>query len=224
LLFWLALIFGYGLYAWRQGLTPLGVAHEVVGFMVSSMAGPPVYLALFLARPLVLFPASLLAAAGGFLFGPVSGIVLAAIGCNASASIAYLIGRFLRGGDADPTAQAGVARRYAGRVRENGFEAVLMVQSTYLPFDLVNYLAGFMRVGWGAFALATALGSLPGTVAFVLLGASLRMDFASGAMGVEPRILVASGAVFVVGMVLSRLLRRRGRRKEGSEIEDVEGT
>ena len=40
----------------------------------------------------------------------------------------------------------------------------------YVPYDLVNYLAGFLRIGWMPFILATALGSLPDTLSFVLFG------------------------------------------------------
>ena len=47
----------------------------------------------------------------------------------------------------------------------------------FLPYDLVNYVCGALRITWSSFLLATALGSLPGTVSFVLLGASLeRVD------------------------------------------------
>ncbi len=39
----------------------------------------------------------------------------------------------------------------AERISENGFEAVLTAQFVYLPFDLVNYLAGFVPLGWKHF-------------------------------------------------------------------------
>jgi len=39
----------------------------------------------------------------------------------------------------------------AERISENGFEAVLTVQFVYPPFDLVNYLAGFVTVEWKHF-------------------------------------------------------------------------
>jgi len=58
------------------------------------------------------------------------------------------------------------------------------------------------------FLLATALGSLPGTVSFVLLGASID-SVDEGLGGIDPAILVASVVIFVVSLVLARLLRRR---------------
>lgn len=222
LLFWLALLGGYGLYAWRQGsTTPSEVFHALLGYVAHGMVGPLAFVALFAVRPLVLFPASLLAVAAGFAFGPVWGVLLTVVGSNASATVAYLAGRFFGKGMLDPTttgeAPGGVVGRYAGRMRENGFEAVLAVQSTYMPFDLVNYLAGLLRVRWGQFFLATAIGSMPGIVSFVLLGASFEMDPASGAMGLDARVLVASVVVFAASVVLSRYLKRRAHGTRGKE-------
>lgn len=74
------------------------------------------------------------------------------------------------------------------------FEAVLTVQCVYLPFDLVNYLAGFLRVGWKRFTLATFLGSLPGIASFVLLGSSVSMNMKTGTMGLRPWMLIAAAA------------------------------
>jgi uncharacterized membrane protein YdjX (TVP38/TMEM64 family) len=59
LVFWLVLLGGYGLYVWRQGSTPSEVAHALLGYVAHGMAGPLAYVALFVVRPLILFPASL---------------------------------------------------------------------------------------------------------------------------------------------------------------------
>ncbi len=83
---------------------------------------------------------------------------------------------------------------------------------TFLPFDLVNYLAGFLRVSWRPFILTSALGSLPGTLSFVLLGASVGVDFSGGNPALEPWVLLASGILLVGSLVLSRYLKRRGRK------------
>ena len=185
-------------------------------FMHAGIVGSLVFVALFAVRPLVLFPASVLAVAGGFVFGPVIGCVLAFLGGNASASVAYCVGRYFAGGDVFPIRSNSRIRRYSHRIRARGFESVLMAQFTYLPFDLVNYLAGFLRVGWRSFALATALGSLPGTVSFVLLGASFEMDFATGAHGINPWVLAASATIFAGSIAVSRYPKNRN----GKEIND----
>ena len=221
---WLLLIGGYGLYAWRSGLSPSEAVQDLIHYMTAGATGALLYVALYAVRPLVLFPASVLAVAAGFVFGPVLGVILTVVGCNASASVAYLAGRLFGRGvldPEDPEEPTGRMADYAERLRDNGFEAVLTVQFVYLPFDLVNYLAGFLRVGWRRFALATFLGSMPGIVSFVLLGSSVSMDMSTGTMGLNPWALLASVAVFAGGIATSRYLKRRGGEKEddGSQTD-----
>ena len=103
---------------------------------------------------------------------------------------------------------------YADRLRRNAFETVLTMRFLFLPYDLVNYLAGFLRVRYVPFILATVLGSLPGTVAFVLFGASTDGDFSDGLPSVNAGVLVASVAIFALSLLGSRLLKRREQGKE----------
>ncbi|MGH3146356.1 MAG: TVP38/TMEM64 family protein [Rubrobacter sp.] len=225
LAFWLLVMGGYGLYVWRTGLSPSEAARGLIHFMAAGTAGELLYVALWAVRPLILFPASVLAVAAGFTFGPLPGVALTVIGSNLSASVAYLVGRYFGRGmldPADPERPVGKMEHYAGLIRDNGFEAVLMVQFAYLPFDLVNYLAGFLRVGWKRFILATFLGSLPAIVAFVLLGSSVSMDTSTGTMGLNPWALLASVAVFGGSIATSRYFRRRAAEKEddGSQRDE----
>ena len=90
---------------------------------------------------------------------------------------------------------------------------VLVMRLIYLPYDLVNYLAGFLRVPYRPFILASIFGSLPGTLTFVLAGASLDIDdiFAGNfsIAAINPWTLVLSLVLFVGGLAVSRLLRRK---------------
>lgn len=177
------------------------------------MVGVFAYIAVYLARPIVLFPASVLTVVGGILFGPVLGVAVVVVAANASAMIAYGVGRLLGRApgtsDAATTSEeASLVRRWSSRMRDNSFETVLIMRLLFLPYDLVNYVSGVLRLRWLPFLLATALGSLPGTVSFVLLGASLdRVD--EGLGGIDTPTLVAGIAIFVVSLLVARLLRRR---------------
>jgi uncharacterized membrane protein YdjX (TVP38/TMEM64 family) len=82
----------------------------------------------------------------------------------------------------------------------------------YLPYDLVNYLGGFLRIDYKAFILATILGSIPGTITFVLAGASVRIDdvfMENFRPELNPWTLVASVVLFVGSLLLSRYFKRR---------------
>ncbi|MBJ7457462.1 MAG: TVP38/TMEM64 family protein, partial [Thermoleophilia bacterium] len=166
------------------------------------------FVAVYLVRPLIFFSAAVLTVAGGFLFGAVGGIVLVVIAANGSAMVAYGLARWL-GGErfADPEA-TGRLTRWTRRLRERSFETVIVMRLVYLPYDLVSYLAGALRIHPLAFLAGTAIGSAPATVAFVLFGASLE-SFDGGVPQIDGPVLIASGVMLVAGLAISHALRRR---------------
>ena len=218
--FWLLAAGGYLYYTSSNDLDPLSLEaiRPVIDFLAGNRWGPIVFIGLYILRPLVLFSALVLSIVAGALFGPVWGIVYTIIGSNAGASLAYFVGGLL-GQDVIETETDGEAKgmgRYVKRMRENIFETVLTMRLVGVPYDLVSYLAGFLKVNFWAFLAATALGALPGTVAIVLFGASVGLE--GGQPSLDWRVLVASVVIFAVSIGASRLLKRR----ESSDIKEGE--
>lgn len=206
LVFWLTLITSYQWYAHVNQLTPLQAIQSLLNFFGNSLWGPVLYILVYAIRPLILFPATLVSLAAGFVFGPVWGVVMVMIASNISSSIAYLVGQFF-GEGLVPTGEGWVAR-YAERMRLNSFETVLTMRFIFLPYDLVSYLAGFLRIRYWPFILATALGSIPGTIAFVGFGASIQR-FDGNLPSLNPVTLAFSVAIFMFSLVLSRVFKKR---------------
>jgi uncharacterized membrane protein YdjX (TVP38/TMEM64 family) len=210
---WIAAVVAWQVYRSSTDLSTTETAQQFIDTVGGAWWGVFAYVLVYLARPIVLFPASVLTIVGGILFGPVLGVAVVVVAANASAMIAYGVGRLLgrAPGAPDPSAspdEASLARRWSNRMRDNSFETVLIMRLLFLPYDLVNYLSGVLRLRWLPFLLATALGSLPGTVSFVLLGASLdRVD--EGLGGIDAATLAASVFIFAVSLLIARLLRRR---------------
>jgi uncharacterized membrane protein YdjX (TVP38/TMEM64 family) len=210
---WLAAIVSWQIYQSSNGLSTTETAQRFIDTVGGSWWGIFAFALVYLARPIVLFPASILTIVGGILFGPVVGVLVVVVAANASAMIAYGVGRLLGrapGGNAEQSADntSSFVQRWSNRMRDNSFETVLIMRLLFLPYDLVNYASGILRLRWLPFLLATALGSLPGTVSFVLLGASIdTVD--DGLGGIDPAILIVSVIIFVVSLVLARRLRRR---------------
>jgi uncharacterized membrane protein YdjX (TVP38/TMEM64 family) len=186
-----------------------------LGWVETNPLAPLLYIVIYALRPLTLFSSTLLTIAGGFLFGPFWGIVYTVIGANASATVAFAIGRYFGQDLLTGDASGSLIHRYARRMREHSFETVLIMRFIYIPYDLVSYLSGLLRIRYLPFILATALGSIPGTFAFVLLGASASPQdidqlFLTGQLpSLDWRVLVLSIVMFVVSLGLARLLRRK---------------
>ena len=219
--FWLVMAGAYLYYTSSNDLDPLSLEaiRPVIDFLAGNRWGPLVFIGLYILRPLVLFSALVLSIVAGALFGPVWGIVYTIIGSNGGAGLAYFVGGLLGQDVIEPETdgEAKGIQRYVRRMRENIFETVLTMRLVGVPYDLVSYLAGFLKVNFWAFILATALGALPGTIAIVLFGASVGLE--GGRPSLDWRVLLASVAIFAVSIAASRLLKRR----ENTEVEPREG-
>ncbi|MBI3960827.1 MAG: TVP38/TMEM64 family protein [Chloroflexi bacterium] len=210
---WLTLIGAYWSYTRVSGLAPLQIAQRLVSFLAGNPLGVFIYLLAYLLRPLLFFPATLMTMAGGYLYGPFFGLVIVLMASNLSSMMAYLVGRLLGAGTLDQSDKAGILRVYAERMRRNSFETVLMMRFIFLPYDLVSYFSGFLQVKWPGFLLATVLGSIPGSISFILFGASLEGNFGSALPRLNPWALGVAALMFVVSLGLSRWFRRREARR-----------
>ncbi|MBE2220996.1 MAG: TVP38/TMEM64 family protein [Anaerolineae bacterium] len=218
LAFWLLLLGSYWYYVTANDLTLADSVENLAVLLTTSAFGPLLYIIIYWLRPLIFFPATVLTVLGGFLFGPI-GIIYTIIGANGSAMVAFAVGYFFgQGVLKDNEDSAGFIQKYTTRMRENSFETVLLMRLIFLPYDLVNYSAGFLRIKWLPFLLATAVGSLPGTISFVLLGASFGTldEMLAGELKVNPPVLVSSIALIVVSIGFSRLLKRREATKNNA--------
>lgn len=193
-------------------LNDLSLADGVVAvsqWLSGSRLGPLFFILLYVVGPLLFFPATLISLLGGFLFGP-WGIPFVIIGSNASALVAYSIGRYY-GKGLIPKDGDGFVQRYAQRLRRHSFQTVLIMHLIFLPYELVNYSCGILQIGWKPFLAGTALGSVVATISIVMLGASFGTVEAllAGEARANPLMLAASALLIAGSVTLSRLLRKR---------------
>jgi len=181
----------------------------LINFVSESPYGFPVYVLVYMVRPIFLFPATLVTMTATYLYGPVQGIAYALVASNLSSMIAYLIGRFFGGGFLQHINEDNIVGKYASRLRQDGFQTTLILRFLFLPYDLVSYFSGFLHIDLRWFMLATVLGSIPGTISFGMLGASIEGDFASHTVSLDPFSLVISAMMFAVSIGLYRLVRYR---------------
>ncbi|MEO7840221.1 MAG: TVP38/TMEM64 family protein [Anaerolineales bacterium] len=206
--FWLGLIVLYQWYASSNHLSPLQVVQQMLAFMQNGIWGVLIYILIYAVRPLILFPATVLSVAGGFVFGPLLGILYTIVASNISSTIAFYVGQFFGEGLLKDDGSDGLIQRYARRMRENSFETVMVMRFIFIPYDFVSYLAGFLKIKFIPFILATALGSIPGTIAFVGFGASIE-SFDGSLPKLNPVTLGFSVAILILSILLSRVFKKR---------------
>ncbi len=134
---------------------------------------PLAYVVTYVVLTLLLFPGSIITVASGALFGPVWGSILTLIGATIGATVAFLIAKRL--GRERVQARFGPRlTKLDERLVRTGFLSVLILRLLPVaPFNVSNYAFGVTGIDTRPYVLATAIGIVPGTVAYVALGSSL---------------------------------------------------
>ncbi|MET9523981.1 TVP38/TMEM64 family protein [Streptomyces coeruleorubidus] len=117
-------------------------------------------------------PRPLLNLAAGALFGSQVGTGVALAGTVLGAGIAFCLGRALGQDALRPLLRGRWLKAADGQLSRHGFRSMLVVRLfPGVPFWASNYCASVSRMGLLPFLLATGLGSIPNTAAYVVAGA-----------------------------------------------------
>ncbi len=190
-------------YAWAGGVPQL--METVLIDVASSSTGMLLLLGIYLVRPFLLIPTTILTAFCGYLYGPWLGLAIAHSAALGSALVGYTAARVWLGlPEAVPVA-------WRKRLRERSFETILISRLAFMPGDLVNAAAGGLALPITAFVGATLLGGLPGSLVGVTAGAAMSAGpFQFGAVQIRPGFIGASLALALASVLVAALLRRRG--------------
>jgi uncharacterized membrane protein YdjX (TVP38/TMEM64 family) len=163
----------------------------------------------FVVLGLVLVPVLVLIAATGVAFGPWLGPMYAMVGCLASASIGFAIGRWVGRDRVERLAGTRVTRA-AGAMARHGILATFLLRKVPVPFTLANVAAGTTPLRYRDFVIGTTLGMLAVVVALAGFGyhATTLINDPS------PRRLGFAAIAVAVPLTLAWLLGRRLRPRE----------
>ncbi len=127
---------------------------------------------------LIFFPGTPLTLLAGATFGVFLGSVVSLIGNIIGATLAFFVSRYFLQKYVVKNILSKYPRiaEYEKRFSTHGLETVILLRLIPLfPFNALNYLLGVTRVSNRNYILGTAIGIIPGTIAFVYFGRSLAM-------------------------------------------------
>jgi len=147
---------------------------KIEAFFISlGIWGPIVYIVFYIFRPLILFPAALLTAIGGAIFGPFLGTIYTVIGATICAIWEFLVARYV-GRDWIKKKIGHHIQKIDTHMEKHGIKTLLLIRLIpNLPFDVQNYGLGLTKIRFGSYCIGTFFGIIPGTFAFSFLGRSL---------------------------------------------------
>jgi uncharacterized membrane protein YdjX (TVP38/TMEM64 family) len=132
---------------------------------------PLLFAAFYALATLSPLPKSVFTLAAGAVFGLTGGLLVVLAGALVGAVLAFHLARAL-GRDGVHRLTGVRADRFDDHLARRGFLTVLVARLIpVVPFTVVNYLAGLTAIRVRVFVVATAIGILPATTAYVALGA-----------------------------------------------------
>jgi uncharacterized membrane protein YdjX (TVP38/TMEM64 family) len=139
-----------------------------------GLLAPVLFIVLYTLRPFVLFPSSIFAITSGLSFGFYRGCLYTYLGSLGGGLITYFainrLGRFKK-------SKQWKNERYEkirSNIEKEGFRYVLLLRLLpVLNYDLVSYLTSITNIKFKDYAAATAIGIIPGTLAYTYLGTSM---------------------------------------------------
>ena len=154
--------------------------------------------------------ASFLTIFGGLIFGALTAAAATLAGATVGATIIFLIAKSALGGWLVRRAGPRVEKVAAG-FRADAFNYLLFLRLVpFFPFWLVNLVPALVGVRLRTFVIATALGMIPGTLAYAFFGAGL--DSAIKAQNATLKLfagLIALGLLSLVPVVVKYCKAKR---------------
>jgi uncharacterized membrane protein YdjX (TVP38/TMEM64 family) len=201
-----------GVLAWALGLydwvRPERLAHLRATIEAYGAWGPFLYVGGYVVAELLFVPALPLTLLGGLVFGPVWGTVYTWIAATLAAALAFLVARhFARGTVERWRAESPRIARIDAAVERHGWRILMVTRLVPLfPFNLQNFAYGLTRIPFWTYVGVSAVGILPGTIAFTLAGGALS---GGGSPTVVLWTLAAAAALIVLVSLVPRWLTRK---------------
>lgn len=189
--------------------------------------GPLVLAVAYIPLTVLAVPASILTLGGGYLFGLTVGFIADSIGSTAGATAAFIVGKTIgRSYVVSKLKDYPQFQAVAIAVQRSGFKIVLLLRLVpLLPFNMLNYLLSVTPVSIGEYILASWIGMMPITFAFVYVGTTIKdlSDVTHGWNEISTTrwILLTIGSV--ASVVLMVLVTKVARKSLNKALEENEG-
>ncbi|MCB9681917.1 MAG: TVP38/TMEM64 family protein [Alphaproteobacteria bacterium] len=195
--------------ALRAPIVQDALAHVASAAHDAGPAGLVVFVLIYALATVAALPVSLLTVGAGVAWGPVVGLAVVWPGAVAGATLAFVLGRtVLRTRVAPWVADHPRLARLDDRLAARGGWVVFLLRlSPVVPFNALNYALGLTRIGLGTYALATAVGILPGTAMYVYLGAIGHASGDTRTPAQQALFWAGLAATVAVTVVVTRLAR-----------------
>lgn len=133
------------------------------------------YVGLFVLLPAFFFPVAVLALAGGLLFGLWWGSLYTFVGALLNCTLMFFLARYVGRERIENLVRKKLSpqwqARLSGLAGKRGFVLLIILRLIpAVPYNLINYAFGLTAMPFRTYLTASALGIIPGTLAFINIG------------------------------------------------------
>jgi uncharacterized membrane protein YdjX (TVP38/TMEM64 family) len=190
----------------REWLT-LDRLREILAQLRSLWYGPILFILVYAAACVFALPASLFVIAAGVIWGWALGGAYSLVGSMLGGTAAYFAARYIGGGILAHLGEAG--RKVEKQLENAGFQTMVILRLTGLPFPVLNFAGGVARMRFGSYFMGTLVGILPSQFVIAYSADAI----AGGTLSREDalvRVFVAAGLMALL-VILPTWIRRRYR-------------
>lgn len=170
----IGILAGLGGLCWYLGtlVTPQELQAALQGLGSWAAIG---YIGLFTLLPAFFFPVAVLALAGGLLFGLWWGSLYTFLGAILNCTLMFFLARFSGRKQVEALIEkklSPVWQQRLANLNSNGGFALLIILRLIpaVPYNLINYAFGLSAMKYSTYILASSIGIIPGTFAFINIG------------------------------------------------------
>ena len=137
-------------------------------------SGAIAFVVIYAVATIICIPGSILALAGGALFGSFWGAIIVFLGGFLGAVSVFSLGRYLlKNWVKHQLSKNRYLQAINRAIAAEGWKiAILLHISPIIPFNILNYALGASKLAFKDFIIATAIGIIPGVMLYTFLGSA----------------------------------------------------
>lgn len=202
--------------AWLEAFQTWAEGRGFIGMVVFALV--------YAASVVAFVPASILTVGAGAIYGLWTGTAVVLVGASLGAVLSFLLARgALRERVRSWTEGNERFRVLDGAVAREGGKIVFLVRlAPVFPFTYINYLFGLTGIDTATYIVATVVGMIPGTIAYVYVGAAAAAAATREASATRTALQIAGAvAAVLVTVVVARMASKAIREAEGAPPPDA---
>jgi uncharacterized membrane protein YdjX (TVP38/TMEM64 family) len=176
-----------------------------------------VYISVYAVCVVAFVPASILTLGAGAIFGFAGGTIVVVIGATIGATLAFLLARtVMRKRIEAMTATNAKFRALDRAIANEGMKIVFLVRlAVVFPFTYINYAFGLTAIPLWRYVLATFLGIIPATAAFVFASSAATNAATTSTSSITKTVYIAGAVIAIIvsvliGRIATRAIKRAG--------------